>query len=237
MKIVRRLFLNAVFCFLSVVAFSQFADTRYSLAKDNDKLVINGFVSFESMSDDEVFANSLLWTVENVCPKLFEGITDCSISERRFAIDLALQQKHGGESENIYACKAEFRAVGNRIVFHLSDIVVETKNGIIKRSTPIEKLNPEKKPAHKQILEELTKTASDFINQVVNAIFANKCSTIEHWDEIAARKVVEGMTEDECRLTLGKPQAVMETNGEKQWMYSSWLNVFFKDGKVDSIIR
>ena len=45
------------------------------------------------------------------------------------------------------------------------------------------------------------------------------------------------MTEDECRLAVGKPQTVLESNGEVQWMYSSSFYVFFKNGRVETIIK
>jgi len=48
---------------------------------------------------------------------------------------------------------------------------------------------------------------------------------------------VKGMTEDECRLAFGKPQTVLESNGEVQWMYSSSFYVFFKNGRVETIIK
>ena len=50
-------------------------------------------------------------------------------------------------------------------------------------------------------------------------------------------KPVKGMTEDECRLAFGKPQTVLESNGEVQWMYSSSFYVFFKNGRVETIIK
>lgn len=68
-------------------------------------------------------------------------------------------------------------------------------------------------------------------------VSSNALSVITHWDEIAIRKPVEGMNEDECRLAFGKPQSIMETNGEIQWMYTSSFYLFFKDGRVRTIIK
>jgi hypothetical protein len=48
---------------------------------------------------------------------------------------------------------------------------------------------------------------------------------------------VKGMNEDECRLAFGKPQVVLESNGEVQWMYSSSFYIFFRSGKVISYIK
>ena len=45
------------------------------------------------------------------------------------------------------------------------------------------------------------------------------------------------MTEDECRLAFGKPLTIMETGGEIQWMYNRSFYLFFKEGRVQTIIK
>ena len=48
----------------------------YPVSADGSKYVVSGFTSFSPASDEHIYANALLWTVENVCPKLREGITE-----------------------------------------------------------------------------------------------------------------------------------------------------------------
>ena len=44
----------------------------YPVSADGSKYVVSGFTSFSPASDEHIYANALLWTVENVCPKLRE---------------------------------------------------------------------------------------------------------------------------------------------------------------------
>ena len=48
---------------------------------------------------------------------------------------------------------------------------------------------------------------------------------------------VKGMTEEECLMAFGKPRSVQENNGEVQWMYSGSFYLFFRNGKVETIVR
>ena len=48
---------------------------RHPLSVDGNKYVVSGFTTFENLKDEEIYANALLWTVKNVCPKQQEGIT------------------------------------------------------------------------------------------------------------------------------------------------------------------
>ena len=50
----------------------------YPVSADGSKYVVSGFTSFSPASDEHIYANALLWTVENVCPKLREGITEAT---------------------------------------------------------------------------------------------------------------------------------------------------------------
>lgn len=51
----------------------------YPVSADGSKYVVSGFTSFSPASDEHIYANALLWTVENVCPKLREGITEANV--------------------------------------------------------------------------------------------------------------------------------------------------------------
>ena len=51
----------------------------YPISADGNKYVVTGFTPFSQLNDEGIFANTLLWTVENVCPKLREGITEVNV--------------------------------------------------------------------------------------------------------------------------------------------------------------
>ena len=238
--IMRRL--TILFCFLFYL-FSLKAQTYtetgkiYPLSIDDNKQVVSGFISFKGLSDKEIYANALLWTIENICPKLREGITEVNVSNQSFTCDLILiPQENSGQNSTFY-CQAVFRVAEGKLTYYLSDIKVESPLLVIKKVTPIERLTPDKKELHKQSINDFVKTESRFLNKMFDFITTHSAAGITHWQEISIEKPVKGMTEDECRLAFGKPQTIMETNGEVQWMYSSSFYLFFKDGRVQTIIN
>ena len=71
-----------IFFLLGLIGFGRvfaqsFSEEKYiyPIGADGDKYVISGFTSFDKLEDKPIFANALLWTVENICPRLMEGIT------------------------------------------------------------------------------------------------------------------------------------------------------------------
>lgn len=58
----------------------------YPVSADGSKYVVSGFTSFSPASDEHIYANALLWTVENVCPKLREGITEANVPAKKFQL-------------------------------------------------------------------------------------------------------------------------------------------------------
>ncbi len=228
------------FCFqcslLAAQTFSELGNV-YPVSIDGNKYAVNGFVSFEHLTDEDIFANALLWTVENVCPKQQDGITARDVKGKTFSCDLVLGSMPGTGMQNIYYCRATFRVADKKLVYYISDVLIESPAFVMKKVTSLEKLTPEKRPAHKEAMEDFTQTESSVLNKMFDFVSTNPLPAITHWSEIAIRKPVEGMNETECRLAFGKPQSIMETNGEIQWMYTSSFYLFFKDGQVRTIIR
>ncbi|WP_455624169.1 hypothetical protein [Parabacteroides sp.] len=209
----------------------------YPLEADGSKYAVSGFTSFDNKSDEEILANTLLWIVENICPKELEGITHRDIKGQTFKLDLTLGSIAGSGSDNIYYCRAIFRIAEGKLVYYLSDVLVESPVFVMRKVTPLEKLTPEKKTSHKQTMDDFVQTESLLLNKLFDFVSTNQPNPITHWEEIAVRKAVKGMNEDECRLAFGKPQTILETNGEIQWMYNSSFYLFFKNGKVQTIIK
>ena len=149
-------------------------------------------------------------------------------------------------SFSIYSCgDDDDDAVGSRDlllgtwngVYYLSNIRIESSAVIMKKITPMEKLQPDKKASHKEIMDDFVQVESQVLNKMFDFIITNQLSPITHWNEININKPVKGMTEDECLLAFGKPQTIQESNGEVQWMYSSSFYLFFKNGHVETIIK
>ena len=195
----------------------------YPLSADGSKYVVNGFIPFSPMIDESIYANALLWTIKNVCSAQRDGITEVSIPAKSFSCDLVLTSQADAKQKNTYYCTAQFQ--------------IESSVVIMKKVTPMEKLQPEKKPSHQETMDDFVQIESQMLNKLFDFVSTNQLSPITHWNEINIGKPVKGMTEDECLLAFGKPQTISESNGEVQWMYSSYFYLFFKNGCVETIIK
>lgn len=198
---------------------------------------MSGFMPFGGLTDEEIYANAFLWVVENVCPRQLDGINYVKVSDKNFGCELVLTSGEDSGQENVYYCQADFRIADGKLLFFLSDVLIESSVFVMKKVTPLEKLIPEKKDAHKRILDDFVQVESEVLNRMFDYVAAHRLSPVTHWKEIAIRKPVKGMTQEECRLAFGKPQTVLETNGEVQWMYTSSFYLFFKDGYVQTVIK
>lgn len=211
--------------------------TQYPISADGKNYVVSGFIPLNKISDETIFANTLLWTIKNVCPELREGIHELNVKEKSFYCDWTLNSNADSNQKNIYYCKARFQVKEGKLIYFLSNILIESSVLMMKRQTPIENLKPEKKEAHKEIMNDFVKSESQVLNKLFDFIITNKVSTITHWSDIAISRPVKGMTEDECLMAFGKPRSIQENNGEVQWMYSGSFYLFFRNGVVETILR
>jgi hypothetical protein len=209
---------------------------QYNLSDEGEKKVVTGFVSF-SKNDQSIFANSLLWAIENISSKERENLRDINFNTNSFSSNLTLCSEDGSKQKNTYYCKLKLKVNEGRLVFHISDIMIESTVLIAKKQTRIEKLQPEKKVAHQDVIDDFVGLESKVLNSLFDYVNTYKLSTISHMDEVKMGIPVKGMNEDECRLAFGKPQVVLESNGEVQWMYSSSFYIFFRSGNVVSYIK
>lgn len=210
---------------------------KYPLVVDNGNKVVSGFISLNGKTDKIIFSNALLWAIENVSPKMRENINNINFTRLSFDCDLTLKSDAGSKSNNIYYCKAEIKVSEGKLVYYISDILVESPTVLMKKVMAISKLQPEKKETHKQTVEDFVAVESNVLNQLFDYVSTHKLQTINHWDEIKISKAIKGLNEDECRLAFGKPQAILENNDETQWMYNSSFYLFFKNGVVSTFIK
>ena len=233
-----------IFFLLGLIGFGQvfaqsFSEEKYiyPIGADGDKYVISGFIPFDKLEDKPIFANALLWTVENICPRLMEGITRVDVKSNSFSCDWILASAADSDLKNTYYCRVNFRIADGKLVYYVSDILAESAAFVMKKVTPFEKMQPEKKEAHRRIFEDFQVSCSTLLNQMFDYVQTNQLPAITHWEEIRLRKAVVGMNGTECLLAFGKPQTVLESNGEVQWMYTSSFHLFFKNGLVCTVLK
>lgn len=209
----------------------------YPLVDNGGQWEVAGFVPFEHLKEEEIYANAFLWAVEEVCPKQLEGMSGIDGEAKTFACDFVLASEPGSALKNTYYFHATFRCGEGKLLYRLSEVWIESAAFVMKKVTPLEKLMPEKKASHKQTVDDFIAVESRMLNSLFDFVATHSLSPITHWPEIRARKPVAGMTEQECRLAFGKPQRILESAGEVQWMYTSSFYLFFKAGRVQTIIK
>ncbi len=209
--------------------------SRYAVAFTDEGCIVNGYSTVDGKSDDIIFANTLLWTINTICSSGREGIYDLNISRQSFSYYLTLCKDENGAG-NVYHCRAKIQVGEGRLIFAIDNITVESSVLMMKKTTAFEKLQPEKKEAHKAIVSEFEGLATSTIRQLIDFATYNTPEVITHWKEIAAGTAVVGMTADECLLALGKPTGIYESAAEAQWTYPGGRHIFLRDGLVATVI-
>jgi hypothetical protein len=208
---------------------------QYNLSDEGDKKVVTGFVSF-SRDDQSIFANSLLWAIENISPKEHENLKDINFDTNSFSANLTLASEEDSKLKNTYFCKLKVRVNEKRLVFYISDITIQSTVLIAKKITSMDKLQPAKKAAHQEIIDDFVGLESKVLNSMFDFV-DTKTISISHLAEIRYGKPKRGMNEDECKLAFGKPNVVLDANGEVQWAYNSSFYLFFRNGILTSFIK
>ena len=144
----------------------------YPVSADGNKYVVSGFTPFSSMHDENIYANALLWTVKNVCPQLREGITEVNVRAKNFSCDLILASQADSNQKNTYYCKALFQVKDGKLVYYR----IESSAVIMKKITPMEKLQPDKKASHKEIMDDFVQVESQVLNKMFDFIVTNQLS-------------------------------------------------------------
>ncbi|MCD8287666.1 MAG: hypothetical protein LUC18_02355 [Porphyromonadaceae bacterium] len=222
--------------FSSAQSFTDEGKT-YPLAADGNRYVVSGFAPINAVDDETIFANAILWTVQNVCPALREGISEVNVSAKNFTFNMTLASNADSNQRNIYHTKVKLQVVEGKLIYYLSNLQIESPAVMMKKLTPMEKLQPDKKEAHKEIMDDFVQVESQVLNKMFDFVATNQIPPITHWNEINAGRPVKDMTEVECLIAFGKPQLESESNGEIQWTYSSSFYLFFKDGLLKTFIK
>lgn len=218
--------------YLSVVA-QNISYPPYSEVKG--KVVVSNFYTIDKLSGDDIFLKALLWTIKNG-QKLEGQEIEVDYDKKQFALELYLtNQQTGTRYRYLFSAKV----TDNIITCLASNIVYEAEAAVIKlvKKLPFERLQPEKKPKHKEYLDDFANLNKKWMQQVIDFVNNNQPVVVTHWSEIKNKEVVKGMNEAECFLSLGKPASIQKTDNKVEWMYDSYTYLFFENGVLVSIIR
>ncbi len=211
----------------------------YPVSENKGQRVITGFKEFAGLSDEQIFANTLKWSINEYCQEKRDGLSDIQVNKKSFSYTANLTYVVEGKAKYIFHYKANLRVSEGKLVYTLYDVQYKA-SGVLSLSSNnhLDKLNPDKKPKHKEIITAFQEEASKKLNIMFDAVVANECGQITHWNDINIQRPVKGMNEDECYLALGKPSTNYEDNNNRiQWSYGLNLILIFKGGKLETIIR
>ena len=211
----------------------------YPVSNNNGQRAIIGFQDFSGLSDEQIYANALKWVIDKYCKERRDGLSDVEVLKKSFSFAVSHDYIIGGKTKYTFQYKADFKVVDGKLAYTLYDVYYRA-NGFLpfSSSSHLDKLNPEKKSKHKDIIKAFEEVASNRLNVMFDAVVANQCAPISHWNDINIQRPVKGMNEDECFLALGKPTTNFEDNNNRtKWSYGlNWL-LIFKGGKLETIIR
>lgn len=143
------------------------------------------------------------------------------------------------KTSSVYKCVFSVLVSDNIITTMMSSISYESEVAVVKlaKHLAFEKLRIDKKPQHKQYLTEFASLTENYIDELVAYITSNTPPTVTHYQEIKNGRVVKGMTEAECLMSVGNPVTVYNEGEKYHWIYDSYTHIFIKDGIVVSVIN
>lgn len=209
------------------------APAPYSIV--DNKVVVSQFQTIENTTSENLFLNALLWTIQSA-PQPEEKVLEVDYDKKQFGVAWMLDNP---KTACRYRCMLSVKVADNIITILASEISQEAETSVIKlvKRLPFEKLNPEKKPKHKEYLTDFAKLHEKYVTQLLEFVGSNQLPPITHWREIKENNVVKGMNVTECILSFGKPASVQKQGNKEEWMYDAYTYVFFENGLVASVIK
>ena len=231
--------LFALFCISSHAQTFEEKKTIYPVTINEGQRVITGFQPFSGQADERIFANAMKWTIQEFCMNKRDEMFDIQVNKKTFSFNMALEYKSEGKVRYVFNNKASVKVIDGKLVYTLYDILYRANSLLpISSVNSLDKLNPDKKAKHKEIITAFQELASRRLNQMFDAVVENQCAVITHWDDISIQRAVKGMNEDECFLAFGKPSNNYEDNHNRiQWSYGLNFVLIFKEGKIETIIK
>lgn len=185
-----------------------------------------------------LFYQTLHWLLQNFCEHNFDGFDEINKKKLYLSCPLAFHIKGDNDkTNNICRFKAIFFVQDNTLNYIFSDIVLQSSVLIFNKITPIEKLYPEKKETHALLLDKFIQSDKMYRKELLENIQNEKIQALIHWKEIENNQLANGMNEDECLLSIGKPNAILNSTHEVQWQYDGSCYLFFQNGLLNSFIK
>lgn len=202
-------------------------NAQYKVDKLDGKCYMAGASIVENSNDDNIFGNIVLWAQKTTDKPGLGFFSKLDYASRHLELETVVKTKTGS-----YSGMLKGDVYGGIIKFRVEDIVQQSP-----KLTPLEKLQPEKKQAHKTAITNFEQQESELIEAMLDFAKTNDLPLITHWQDIEKGRIVKGMNETECLLAVGKSRIVNDSNGEVQWQDNLGMYIFFKNGEVSSVVK
>jgi len=210
--------------------------TFYPCSIENEKWNASNRLNISGKPEKEIFINTLFYAIDKA-ERGRSHIVALDVEKKQFSVVLEFPSQFYSENSTYYKYANTFRVMGENLSFLSSEMHVGYRNlmGDVKEM-PFEKLDTNKKAKHKNYVNELAAINSNYLHDLILFIKNNEHETISHWNEIANGKVVKGMNETECLLSIGKPMHKRQNGNQTKWMVNNDFVIIFDNGIVTDII-
>ena len=225
LKTMKRIILSIL---LSSLLTSVIAQVDYDFTIVDKKREVRGAQSFQK-DDNEIFANAFLWAVGEGPGQKLE-IIDYDFNKRQLAMVYNLKK----EDKVAYSCRLELKVAQGQLVFAISDIKII--GGILGAFGNFNKLDPEKKPKHRDILNEFQRLNNQKLDELFTFVVEHQ-PVITNWRNVCTGRIDRGMSVDEAMLIYGKPEGEQNDGTKTQYRFSTFVYVFVENGVVTSYVN
>jgi len=235
----RKRILSLLFAALTIApAYSQTDDyathyREYEPSLQDGRYSVNSFCSFPQFDDKTIFANLLLWTVDNVCQSQFLGIDEKDFDHLQLSFPVTI--KSATVEKATYDIRVAFKVGEGRLIFSVTNIQYNSGALLMGSGMKLEKYKKTEKESNRNVINDFTKSESAFLNSIFNFIESHNVPT-SRWDAMRTGRPVKGMGEEECKCTMGKPSSVSSDGQETQWVLGTNKYIFFRNGVITNVV-
>ena len=190
---------------------------------------------------DRLYFKTLLWFIERqqISEETQLPLVEIGRDFDNHRVEVAIQFQNK-DNQLIYKCLLSVKLAENSISILASKITAESTVNVIKlvKRTSFDKLQPDKKPKHKEYLDEFSSLYQEYVQQMMGYINSHPMPIVNHMADMINGRLVKRMTKEECTLTMMRMPRSCQLQGETlKLMFDSSTYVFIENGVVTNIIR
>lgn len=198
--------------------------------------VYTGQLTAEGLTARQILLAAMVYAVDNFDIDNGEGFSAIDYDGNKAT--MSLKTTCGTNSrEATYMRDITLDASDGLLRFKVSGVNIRYREkGLIPRTLPMEELHPESNSRHNELVMELTRITSAYMDGMTKYISTRGDISAPHLAQLKDGKVIVGMNPDEVKLILGAPWEVRKSGEKLRWIYGNETVVIFVDGVVSRVI-